>query len=444
MVIARYALNTAMSPRSREPLDLAQEQSINETAHSRAIEICVEDHPKMVTPASLAWARTLGITALEMGVQTTNDVVHALTKRDSTRHQLIRRARLTKEFGLKTLAHIMPDLPGSDPAVDKAVVDDITGGSGFVRARDFRCLAAPLSAAVSVMVFATTGWPRGGHALLCAVICAAASACAVLALDACCALERHFLFDYDRFKLYPTMVLEFSELKKWYAAGKYVPYFERHGADALFDVVQYFMEHVKPHQRIERIIRDVPAAKQKSRPNYVVGGVNVTNANQIVQKRMETRGLRCKCLRSREIRDHYSDVSSAVLHEFHYHANGGNEWFFSFETPDRRFVYGFVKMRINNCRDYGHLPREIRGCDVALIRWLQVYGRAIPIGGGRKERSSQHMGFGKRLMAHAEDVARRHGCTRLADISGIGVRPYYRNLGYTLDGTYMIKNIRGY
>ena len=70
---------------------------------------------------------------------------------------------------------------------------------------------------------------------------------------------------------------------------------------------------------------------------------------------------------------------------------------------------------------------------------LQVYGRAISVGAGRKERSSQHMGFGKRLMACAEAVARRRGCTRLADISGIGVRQYYRKLGYELRGTYMIK-----
>ena len=26
---------------------------------------------------------------------------------------------------------------------------------------------------------------------------------------------RYFLFDFDRFKIYPTMVLEFSELKEW-------------------------------------------------------------------------------------------------------------------------------------------------------------------------------------------------------------------------------------
>jgi elongator complex protein 3 len=76
-----------------------------------------------------------------------------------------------------------------------------------------------------------------------------------------------------------------------------------------------------------------------------------------------------------------------------------------------------------------------------MIRWLQVYGRAIAIGGGSKERSSQHVGFGRKLMIKAEEIARAKGAVKLCDISGIGVRQYYRKLGYVLDGTYMVKQL---
>ena len=76
-----------------------------------------------------------------------------------------------------------------------------------------------------------------------------------------------------------------------------------------------------------------------------------------------------------------------------------------------------------------------------MIRWLQVYGRAIAIGGGSKERSSQHVGFGKQMMLKAEEIARQKGATKLCDISGIGVRQYYRKLGYVLEGTYMVKHL---
>eukprot|EP01051_Picozoa_sp_SAG22_P025966 SAG22_NODE_7955_length_695_cov_0.937919_1_plen_73_part_00 len=72
-----------------------------------------------------------------------------------------------------------------------------------------------------------------------------------------------------------------------------------------------------------------------------------------------------------------------------------------------------------------------------------MYGAAIAIGeapnGGAND--AQHLGFGRRLMAAAEQVARRAGYKRIADISGIGAREYYRKLGYRLDGTYMVKDL---
>jgi elongator complex protein 3 len=43
-------------------------------------------------------------------------------------------------------------------------------------------------------------------------------------------------------------------------------------------------------------------------------------------------------------------------------------------------------------------------------------------------------------MEKAEEIARReHGSKKIAVISGVGVRGYYRRLGYELDGPYMSK-----
>ena len=46
---------------------------------------------------------------------------------------------------------------------------------------------------------------------------------------------------------------------------------------------------------------------------------------------------------------------------------------------------------------------------------------------------------GRRLLAEAERIAKEKGYTKLAVISGIGVREYYRKNGYTLEETYMVK-----
>ena len=49
-------------------------------------------------------------------------------------------------------------------------------------------------------------------------------------------------------------------------------------------------------------------------------------------------------------------------------------------------------------------------------------------------------GYGTLLMEEAECIARReHRSTKVAVISGVGTRHYYRKLGYELEGPYMVK-----
>ena len=434
-----WALNTFdCDPQERRPpLSLEEEQRINEDACCRAVEICVEDHPKMVTPRTLAENRRLGVTALEMGIQTTNDEIHRVTKRDSSRAQIVEKTRLAKEFGFKVLAHIMPDLPGSSPAMDRAMIDDVLHGGAWVRDRDFRRPAALLAPAVAASVAALAGWLTAVAALL-------------LLLALCAAAESRwgrtfeFSFDFDRFKLYPTMVLEWSELKGWFSDGKYAPYFDT-DPEALYGVIEHFLSGVHPYQRVERVVRDIPASRSPDKPSYVVGGIDVTNAQQHVERRMEHK---CVCLRSREVKEALApDAAEARLFRHSYRASGGEELFLSFESADRRWVYGFLKLRWNDDPYKPYLPKEILGA--CIVRWLQVYGRAVGVGESAERGAgpaagaagSQHRGLGRRLMAEAERIARARGACRLADISGVGVRPYYRALGFRLEGTYMVKDL---
>jgi elongator complex protein 3 len=80
----------------------------------------------------------------------------------------------------------------------------------------------------------------------------------------------------------------------------------------------------------------------------------------------------------------------------------------------------------------------IKGC--ALIRELHVYSNLNSVG-DNIEGSLQHKGFGKQLVAKAEEIAVDNGYGKMAIISGTGVREYYRKLGYSLVDTYMIKYI---
>jgi len=54
----------------------------------------------------------------------------------------------------------------------------------------------------------------------------------------------------------------------------------------------------------------------------------------------------------------------------------------------------------------------------------------------------QHKALGQKLLAEAGRIAKDEwGCKKLLVISGVGVREYYRKLGFARDGVYMGKKI---
>ena len=68
-----------------------------------------------------------------------------------------------------------------------------------------------------------------------------------------------------------------------------------------------------------------------------------------------------------------------------------------------------------------------------------MYGTAVAVH-TRDQGKFQHQGYGTLLMEEAERIARfEHRSERLAVISGVGTRHYYRKLGYHLEGHYMVK-----
>ena len=77
------------------------------------------------------------------------------------------------------------------------------------------------------------------------------------------------------------------------------------------------------------------------------------------------------------------------------------------------------------------------------MRELHVYGTAVGVH-DRQRGKFQHQGYGALLMREAERIARdEHRSKKLAVISGVGTRHYYRKLGYELEGPYMVKTLVG-
>jgi elongator complex protein 3 len=152
---------------------------------------------------------------------------------------------------------------------------------------------------------------------------------------------------------------------------------------------------------------------------------------------MRRRGIECRCIRCREVgsflrRGVEPDTDDIKLVREEYEASNGTEVFLSFEDVRRNILIGFTRLRI----PYMPFRPEITE-ETALIRELHVYGPMLEIG-EKPEYEWQHRGYGTELIREAERIAlEEHDKTKVAVTSGIGVREYYRRLGYERDGPYM-------
>mgnify|MGYP001596960883 CR=1 FL=1 len=75
---------------------------------------------------------------------------------------------------------------------------------------------------------------------------------------------------------------------------------------------------------------------------------------------------------------------------------------------------------------------------ITIIRELHVYGQALKLD-VKNINAQQHRGLGKWLMNEAEKIVNENKIKKVSVISGIGVREYYKKLGYGLEGAYMMK-----
>ena len=220
-------------------------------------------------------------------------------------------------------------------------------------------------------------------------------------------------FRPDELKLYPCSLIESAELMTHYEAGRYRPYSE----DELLKILIDCMTTTPVYCRLSRVIRDIPGGD-------ILAGSRVTNFRAIAEAEMAKRGIGSHDIRAREIRgDAASPETLSVVVE-RYRTSVGDEAFLQFVTDSDRLA-GFLRLCLPE------EPAYIAELDAsALIREVHVYGSAVTIG-ERDERKAQHAGLGRRLMDHAAELAREQGFSKMAVISSVGTREYYRRHGFS-------------
>ncbi|MEQ2250848.1 Elongator subunit, partial [Ilyodon furcidens] len=237
-------------------------------------------------------------------------------------------------------------------------------------------------------------------------------------------------FRPDGLKLYPTLVIRGTGLYELWKTGRYKSY----TPSALVDLVARILALVPPWTRVYRVQRDIPMP-------LVSSGVEHGNLRELALARMKDMGTECRDVRTREVGiqeiHHKVRPYQVELVRRDYVANGGWETFLSYEDPEQDILIGLLRLR--RCSPQSFRP-ELKG-GVSIVRELHVYGSVVPVS-SRDPSKFQHQGFGMMLMEEAERIAREeHGSEKLAVISGVGTRNYYRKMGYELEGPYMVKQL---
>lgn len=337
----------------------------NEIAENRMIGLTFETRPDWFYEREIDISLGLGVTRVELGVQTVFDDILELVHRGHGQREIIRSTQLAKDAGLKVCYHMMPGLPGSSPERDIESFKKIFSDENY----------RP-----------------------------------------------------DMLKIYPTLVVEKSELYNWWKEGKYKPYHDDEFLDLLIEIKKFVPRWV----RIQRVERDIPVP-------LIVDGIRRSDIRDLAYRKMKSMGLHCNCIRCREIGRKYE--RNEILFEPDirlkkevYAASGGQEIFLSFDDVNNDAIVGYLRLRIPS--ENAHRPEVF---DSSIVRELKVLGPEVPVNKNYSD-AFQHKGYGKLLMEEAERISEEEFSKKYIIVnSGVGAIEYYRKLGYEKFGPYVRK-----
>lgn len=449
-----------------ERLSLQEEIGNNEKAKCRIIGMTVETRPDHISPAEIKWfIENAGTTRFELGIQHTDDALLERFNRMATdRHSHVAMFYLYA-CGLKSVIHLMPDLPQILNHRGKDRIQRLVGQIPYPKnSREYRLDFREILNTVDPDHEIDNSVPvwRKDLDMFQKIV------------------DRNW---GDEWKIYPHEAVSYTPVPKWVQRGIYKPYFDqlvltddeikwydkqitnhnrlsvrekrkldifRQQHNRLYTMLRDEIAPIIPeYVRVDRLGRDIPGGDIK-------GGMNATNIRQYIEQDLTRRGQILGDIRSREVKSGQFHPDSVHLVQIPYTVQGDHPEF-TFEIPqmylelraklfetDKEVLIGYLRLGFpSTCgpefaqrQVYKTFP-ELKGA--LMIRQLEVLGSMTPV--GLNTGGAQHRGYGKMLVKRAEEIALERGFHKMAVISGVGVRNYYRKLGYQLEGCYMTKII---
>ena len=418
------------------------EQAIkrNETAKNRIIWLTIETRPDLVNHENCKFWRELGVTRVEMWIQSTNDEVLKLNKRGHNVQKIKDAIHVMRQYWLKISIHLMPWLYGSDFEKDIQSFKDIYWDSAF---QPDEIKFYPTSVIPNTELYNLyKEWkytPITTEQILSEIretflniippytrikrLIRDIPATEIVAWSNITNLSQ---------MAHESLLNEMKDSFHWKGSIDVEKFYSRlYGDYELYESEdEYFLSmSQKPH----------PTPLLIGEGNHEVVGEVKTQIIWIQPDLKSFRNFVCLDTRSREVRNRIekkkSDFLNLVLRR--YKSSAGQECFISFED-ELGYLYGFTRLLLPNkdsIVDFDWLWKW-----TAIIRELHVYGQLQKIW-EKSGQWTQHTWLWKKLLSFAERLSKSFGYNQLSVISGVWVREYYKSLWFELKWTYMAKKI---
>ncbi len=367
------AMNAVGSPDFTPSITLEEAQQRNVLSAHRNVGLVVETRPDWITPDEIRHLRRLGVTKVQIGVQSLDDGVLALNKRGHTVAEVRQALGLLRTAGFKLHLHWMPNLYGATLESDR----------------------------VSFRHFFDDPAIRP-----------------------------------DELKIYPCSLIADTELYEKWQAGHYTPYSERELVALLADIKPLIPPYTRVNRLFRDIpAHHIQAGVKTSNLREVVhqelerrgercGCIRCREVRRLEVREEELRLAICS---------YTTDLT--VEHFLHYviEREGTRHTANSRQLAP---IAGFLRLSLPKTTGVGSRAflDEIRGN--AMIREVHVYGPALAIGRAETG-AAQHVGVGTRLLTEARRISREAGFERISVIAATGTQAYYTARGFTPGELYM-------
>ena len=396
------AMNAADDESLATSASLAEARARNVSAGHRNVGLVIETRPDWITPDEIVHLRTLGVTKVQLGVQSLDDAILARNGRGHDVAAVRRAMGLLRTAGFKLHLHWMPNLDGATPASDRA---------DFARFFDDPALRP------------------------------------------------------DELKIYPCSLIAGTELFARWQAGAYTPYTQDELVALLADVKPTVPPYVRinrlfrdiPAHHIEAGVRagnlrEIVARELERRGTHC----GCIRCREIKRRAVDADALalRVTTYETDLTREHFIEFVTREEVNGDDEPNGGSAarhpqtaafLRLSLPLPAPAGTQALLQPAENDSRAF--LPELAGG---ALIRELHVYGTALDfaehdIDGKQTGADSddtatgdpQHAGLGTRLLEEARTMTRAAGFGRLSVIAATGTQGYYAARGFAPGPLYM-------